>query len=132
LVPAFDSLMPSTRLQARVVERIGPELGLTSPAPQLVEGSVAGDAEEPCPCAAPAGIEPRLLAVGALERRCGDVLGGAEIAQQASGIGIDVIAAGAVEPLEVEPALGRHLSSGKDCVAHALTTGEAAVRHRIG
>src|SRR4051794_11616812 len=81
------------------------ELGLTPAAAQLVEGGVAGDAEEPGARLAAARIEAVALAVGAFEGGRRHFLGRGGVAQQPGDVGIDVVAAGAVEAVECEVGL---------------------------
>ena len=118
--------------EAGCVHRVGGQLGLAAAAPQLVERRVAGDPEQPGAAAAPLRVEAGALAVGALEGGGGDVLGRGAVAKQAGGVGVDVVAAGAVELLEGEVRLARGVRSRFDkSLTHALTTGEAGIRHRL-
>ena len=82
---------------ASEVGRLGRQLGLAAAAAQLVEGGVAGDPEQPGARLAAAGVEARALAVGALEGGRGHFLGRGPVADQAGDVGVDVVAAGAVE-----------------------------------
>ena len=80
--------------------------GALAPA-QLVQRGVAGDAEQPGALASRGAASKRaLLAVGALERERGDVLGRGAVAQQRRHIGEDVVARAAVERLEVQRRAG--------------------------
>ena len=88
---------------------LGGQLGLAAAAAQLVERRVAGDPEEPGARLAAAGVEARALAVGALEGGRGDFLGRGAVAQQAGDVGVDVVAARAVEAVEGEVRLARRL-----------------------
>lgn len=117
------------RRHARRVGGIGAERGLAAATAQLVQRGVAGDAEEPGAGAAPLGVEAGALAVGPLEGRRGHVLGRRAVAQQPGGVGVDVVAAGAVQALEVEVALRMGSGARNGCLAHALTTGESRICH---
>ena len=77
------------------------------------------------------GPEAAAAAVGALERERGDVLGREAVAQQRRHVRVHVVAARAVEPLELDVRGGRLRLHG-ECVAHTRTTTEGTISsHRI-
>src|SRR5581483_3932072 len=116
-----------------LVGRLRRELRAPAPPAQLVERGVAGDAEEPCAPRPPAGPIGPALAEGALEGLGGDVLGGGAIAEQPGHVGVDVVAALAVERLEGEVGLARRVA-GRRCerLLHAPTTREARLHNTHG
>ena len=100
------------------------------PAPQLVERSIARDAEEPCPGRAPLRREAVAFAVGALECARRHVLGQAPVAKQAGHVGVDVIPIRPVQGVEFEPGgvLGRW-KRHHERIVHTCTTTRHAIHH---
>src|SRR5206468_11915315 len=109
--------------EAGQVRRLRRELGLAAAAAQLVEGGVAGDPEEPGARLAAPRVEAVALAVGALESGRGHFLSRGGVAQEAGDVGVDVVAAGAVEAIEGKVGLPRRvLCLCHQCPLHARTT----------
>ena len=79
----------------------GERRGAPPPA-QLVQRGVARDPEQPRTGAPARGPVAAPLAIRALEGLRGDVLGGRTIADERRDVGVDVVARGAVERVEVE------------------------------
>src|SRR5215212_3643480 len=116
--------------EAGEVGRLGGQLRLAAPPAQLVEGGVAGDPEEPGARLAAPRVEAVALAVGALKRRRGHFLGRRAVAEQAGDVGVDVVAAGAVEAVEGEVGLLRRvLGFGHQRLLHARTTPRDPIHH---
>ena len=112
------------------VGRVGGQRRRALAPPQLVERGVAGDAEQPR-ARRPAGrLVGALLAVRALERVRGHVLGCRVIAQQRRHVGEDVVPRGAVERLEVQRGAGRPGGGWKGQGGHAGTTPASGIHHR--
>src|SRR6476646_8697821 len=115
--------------EALDVGGFGCQLRLPPATPQLVEGRVAGDPEQPRPRLAPLGVDAVALAVGPLEGSGGHFLRRRRVSEQAGDVGVDVVAAGAVEPLEGEVAgAGRIFCLGAQRLLHARTTGYLRIR----
>ena len=112
------------------VLRVGDEGRKPPAAAQLVERRVARNPEEPGPLLAPAAIERPAPAVGSLEGERSHVLGRRAVVQEGGHVGVDVIAARAVERFEappgVLPMVGLRRGQG---LAHELTTALARFRH---
>jgi len=112
------------------ISGLGGQLGLTTAAPQLVESGVAGDSEKPRPRLAALRVEAVALAEGTLEDGGGDFIGRSRVAQQAGDVGLDVVAAGAVEPLEGQiPRPGRVFRFSNKRLLHARTTAGIGIHH---
>ena len=105
--------------------------GLATTPTELVEGRVAGDAEEPGARLAATGVEVATLAVGALEGGGGHFLGRRPVVHQARDVGVDIVSARAVEAIE------RHHLRLARCFArlchrsltHAPTTAPPPIHH---
>src|SRR5439155_23263229 len=95
--------------EATQVGGLSGQLRLAAAAAQLIEGGVAGDAEEPGTRFTAPRVEAVALAVGALEGGRGHFLGRGRVAEEAGDVGVDVVAAGAVEAVEGEVGLSRRL-----------------------
>ncbi len=76
------------------------------------------------------GLKRGALSVGALEGGGGDVLGRGAVAKQPGGIGVDVVAVLAVEPVEGDPVSpGGSFGLCEKSLTHAPTTGGARIHH---
>ena len=115
------------------VGRVGGERRLPFALAQLVQGGVAGDAEEPTPRRTAAGVESVPPAVRPLEGERGDILGRDAVAQQSGHVAVDVIEVVPVEPFEVRGAAGLLVfrRNGFECHVHMSTTNEQAIRHKL-
>ena len=100
-------------------------------AAQLVERGVARDPEQPTALIAAAAVKGTAVAVGALERHRGHILGRGAVTQQRQHVGVDVVTAGAVERLEALPALALLIFPGRRVQPHTRTTPLARFHHAL-
>ena len=118
------------RRRGALVGWIGGQRRVALAPSQLVQRGVAGDAEQPRPLRALAGVERAVLAIRALERQRRDVLRRRPVVQQRGHVGVQVVARVAVERLEVQrrprPGCGEREGQG---AGHADTTCESVLDH---